>query len=33
MAAPRAGAVALTPLAGARQVVVDYVALTQPREH
>ena len=31
MAAPRAGAVALTPLAGARQVVVDYVALTKPR--
>ena len=31
MAAPRAGAVALTPLAGARQVVADYVALTKPR--
>ena len=31
MAAPRASAVALTPLAGARQVVADYVALTKPR--
>jgi protoheme IX farnesyltransferase len=31
MAAPRAPAVALSPLAGARQVAADYVALTKPR--
>jgi protoheme IX farnesyltransferase len=31
MSSPRAGAVALTPLAGARQLVADYVALTKPR--
>jgi len=31
MAAPRASAVALSPLAGARQVAVDYLALTKPR--
>jgi protoheme IX farnesyltransferase len=31
MAAPRAAAVAPAPLAGARQVVADYVALTKPR--
>jgi len=31
MAAPRATAVAPTPLAGARQVVADYVTLTKPR--
>jgi protoheme IX farnesyltransferase len=31
MAAPRATAVGLSPLAGARQVVGDYVALTKPR--
>ena len=31
MAAPRAGAVTLSPLAGARQVVADYVTLTKPR--
>jgi heme o synthase len=31
MGAPRATAVGLSPLAGARQVVADYVALTKPR--
>jgi protoheme IX farnesyltransferase len=31
MSAPRAAAVALAPLAGARQVVGDYVTLTKPR--
>jgi heme o synthase len=31
MSAPRAGTVALSPLAGARQVVADYVTLTKPR--
>jgi protoheme IX farnesyltransferase len=31
MGAPRATAVGLSPLAGARQVVGDYVALTKPR--
>jgi protoheme IX farnesyltransferase len=31
MSAPRATAVALAPLAGARQVVTDYVTLTKPR--
>jgi protoheme IX farnesyltransferase len=31
MSAPRAGAVALSPLAGVRQVVADYVTLTKPR--
>jgi heme o synthase len=31
MSAPRATAVAPTPLAGVRQVVADYVALTKPR--
>jgi heme o synthase len=31
MGAPRAGAVALSPLAGVRQVVGDYVELTKPR--
>jgi heme o synthase len=31
MAAPRASAVGLSPLAGARQVVADYVELTKPR--
>jgi len=31
MAAPRAGAIALSPLAGVRQVVADYVTLTKPR--
>ena len=31
MAAPRAGAVGLSPLAGVRQVAADYVALTKPR--
>jgi heme o synthase len=31
MSAPRAGAVALSPPAGVRQVVADYVALTKPR--
>jgi protoheme IX farnesyltransferase len=31
MSAPRAGTVALSPLAGVRQVVADYVALTKPR--
>ena len=31
MSAPRAGAVVLSPLAGARQVVADYVTLTKPR--
>src|SRR5262245_12154380 len=31
MATPRATAVAAAPLAGARQVVADYVALTKPR--
>jgi protoheme IX farnesyltransferase len=31
MAAPRAAAVAITPLAAVRQVVGDYVALTKPR--
>jgi protoheme IX farnesyltransferase len=31
MAAPRAGAVGLSPLAGLRQVAADYVALTKPR--
>jgi protoheme IX farnesyltransferase len=31
MGAPRAGAVALSPLAGVRQVVGDYVTLTKPR--
>ncbi|MEA2253789.1 MAG: heme o synthase [Solirubrobacteraceae bacterium] len=31
MAGPRASALRLAPLAGARQVVVDYVTLTKPR--
>jgi heme o synthase len=31
MAAPRAAAVGLSPLAGARQVVADYVELTKPK--
>jgi protoheme IX farnesyltransferase len=31
MSAPRAGTVALSPLAGVRQVVADYVTLTKPR--
>ncbi len=31
MSAPRASAVALSPLAGARQVLADYVTLTKPR--
>ena len=31
MSAPRAGAVAVSPLAGARQVAADYVTLTKPR--
>jgi heme o synthase len=31
MSAPRASVVALSPLAGARQVVADYVTLTKPR--
>jgi protoheme IX farnesyltransferase len=31
MSAPRAAAVALSPLAGARQVVADYVTLPKPR--